>query len=72
MRVARDIVLLLVGAAIGYIMAISGRLHLPPDLFRRAEAYYRAHSIEVLIWGVLIAIILYLLAGRQKGAKGRR
>ncbi len=70
----RDLLLVLLGAALGYLAAAQtrvGRARLPQNLPQRAEAYYRTHPNEVVIGGVLVAIILLLLFTRRGGGTAR-
>jgi hypothetical protein len=75
-----DLILLAVGACLGYFYAIYGRrlgLGLPEipvasGWVARAQAYQRAHPTEVLVGAVLLGVILYLAFGRGKGGPSTR
>jgi len=74
MRTAvRDLVLVAIGAGIGYLAALqSAQVKHLSDLPKRAEEYYRAHSTEVVVWGLLVAVIVYLMATRPRSPRGRK
>lgn len=74
MRTAvRDLVLVAVGAGIGYIAALHGaQMKRLSDLPKQAEQYYKGHTTEVVVWGILVAVIVYLLATRPRSSRGRK
>ncbi|MGQ9523287.1 MAG: hypothetical protein ACUVTZ_00465 [Armatimonadota bacterium] len=69
----RDLLLVALGAAIGYVAAPQGtRVRHLSDLPKRAEEYYRGHMTEVVVWGILVAVIVYLLTTRPRSSRGRK
>ncbi|HEY3285415.1 MAG TPA: hypothetical protein VGN26_24335 [Armatimonadota bacterium] len=70
----RDLLLLLVGAAGGYLFATHGKVRtaaLSPNLLRRATHYYNTHQVEVIAGAVMLAVIVYLLTTGKGGGGGR-
>jgi hypothetical protein len=59
----RDILLLLVGLAGGYIAAVTTRAGSVPFL-QPARAYVSTHQVESCVGLVLVGVIVYLAGGK--------
>jgi hypothetical protein len=70
----RDLALLILGGVLGYMVGKTGHLKLkvPTNFTTRFEEYYKTHTVELAVFGALVAIIIYLLATKPRGIKSRR
>jgi len=57
---------------LGYMVAKTGHLKVPTNFTTRFEEYYKTHTVELAVFGALVAIIIYLLATKPRGIKSRR